>query len=190
MSAQIGFSPKISDPAFDKYRSNSKRWSYLFSFILFAAAVIGFPIYGNISGEMEMPYSLYYGLGIGGMFLAIAFFQSLSRDRDTTWDGVVVDKRTFKRQHTDKNSGTFTTVTVYEYKVKRDSGKTYRHRTNNNDTVYNYYDVGDKVRHHKGFLGYEKYDKSRDTFLFCTACATINDIANEACFRCKCPLLK
>ena len=190
MSAQKGYSSKISDPAFDKYRKDSKRWSYLFSFIMFVGAVIGFPLYGNISGEMEMPYSLYYGLGIGGMFLAIAFFQSLSRDRDTTWDGVVVDKKISKRREHDKNSDSTSTVMVYEYKVKRDNGKTYSHQTKNSDTVYNYYNEGDKVRHHKGFLGYEKHDKSRDTFLFCTACATINDVNNEACFRCKCPLLK
>lgn len=187
---QVGYSHKISDPAFEKYRKDSKRWSYLFSVILFLAAAIGFPIYGNMSGELDMPYSLYYGLGIGGMFLAIAFFQSLSRDRDTTWDGTVVDKRTFKRQQNDKNSDTFTTVTVYEYKVKRESGKVYTHRTTNNDIVYNYFNVGDRVRHHKGFGGYEKYDKSRDTILFCTACATINESANDVCFRCKCPLLK
>lgn len=190
MSAQVGYSSKINDPAFDKYRSDSKRWSYLFSFILFIVAVIGFPVYGNVSGEMEMPYSLYYGLGIGGMFLAIAFLQALSRDRDTTWDGVVVDKRIFKRRETDRNNDTTTTVTVFEYKVQRESGKTYTHRNNNNDTVYNYYNVGDRVRHHKGFGGYEKYDKSKDTFLFCTACATINEIKHDVCFRCKCPLLK
>jgi len=190
MSVPLGYSSKIDDPAFDKYRSDSKRWSYMFSFILFIAAVVGFPIYGNISGEMDMPNSLYYGLGIGSMFIAIAFFQSLSRDRDTTWDGVVVDKKTFKRQHVDKDNDTSTTVTVYEYKVKRDNGKTYTHRTNNNDTVYNYYDIGDRVRHHKGLGVYEKYDKTKDAFLFCTACSTINDISNEVCFRCKCPLLK
>jgi len=190
MSGQVGYSSKIADPAFDKYRTNSKRWSYIFAAVLFLAAVIGFPIYGQVSGELEMPYSLYYGLGIGGMFVAIAAWQSFSRDRDTTWDGVVVDKRTYKKQSHDKDNNSTRYYTVYEYKVKRDNGKLYTHRTEDNSIVYNYFNIGDKVRHHKGFGGYEKYDKTKDLFLFCTACGSQNDISNDHCFRCKCPLLK
>jgi uncharacterized membrane protein YvbJ len=186
----VGFSPKINDPAFDKYKKNSNRWAVIFSIILAVIAIIGFPIYGSISGELEMPYSLYYGLGIGGMFIVIAITQVISKSNDTTWDGVVLDKKIYKRSRWDKDTEMSITYTVYEYKVKRDNGKVYSHRNENNDKVYNYYSIGDRVRHHKGFYGYEKYDKSRETFLFCTACATVNDISNEICFRCKCPLLK
>ncbi|KUG05125.1 hypothetical protein ASZ90_017446 [hydrocarbon metagenome] len=185
----IGFSPRINDPAFKKYQNASKNWALMFSLIIAVIAIIAFPIYGEVSGEMEMPYSLYYGMGIGGMFVAIALFQNIGKGLDSTWDGVVVDKRTYKKTESDRNSNTFSTHTYFEYTVKRDNGKIYTHSTKGDDTVYNYYNIGDKVRHHKGF-GYEKYDKSRDTFLFCTACASINDISDEVCFRCKCPLLK
>ncbi len=185
----IGYSPRINDPAFQKYQNASKNWALLFSLIIAAIAIIAFPIYGQVSGEMEMPYSLYYGMGIGGMFVAIALFQNFSKSRDSTWDGVVVNKRSYKKTRHDRYSDSYSTYTVYEYQVKRDNGKIYSHRTEDDDTVYNYYQIGDKVRHHKGF-GYEKYDKSRDAFLFCTACASINDISDEVCFRCKCPLLK
>lgn len=137
-----------------------------------------------------MPYSLYYGLGIGGMFIAIAVAQAISKSFDSTWDGVVVDKKFYQRQRRNKDTEMYTTYTIYEYKVKRDNGKIYSHRTENNDTIYNYYNIGDRVRHHKGFPGYEKYDKSADTFLFCTACATINNREDELCSLCKCPLLK
>jgi len=154
-------------------------------------AVIAFPVYGEISGEMEMPYSFFYGLGIGGMFVAIAFFQVISKSRDSTWDGVVVDKQIYDRRRFDNNSDSYTTYTDYEYAVRRDdNGKVYTHSTENDATVYNYYKIGDKVRHHKGLGLYEKYDKSKDTFLFCTACSSINEITDEYCFRCKCPLLK
>lgn len=185
----VGYSEKINDPAFAQYLQNSNRWSLLFAVILAVIAFIGFPIYGEVSGELEMPNSLYYGMGIGGMFILIALFQVLGRKRDSTWDGVVVDKRQYEKSRYDKSSDTYSTYTVFEYKVKRDNGKIYAHRTENDDTVYNYYTIGDRVRHHKG-LGYEKYDKSKDTFLFCAACASINDVADEVCFRCKCPLLK
>ncbi len=185
----IGYSPRINDPAFQKYQSSSKKYALIFGLGLFAIAVIGFPIYGQVSGEMELPYSLYYGLGIGGMFLAIAMIQNISKSRDTTWDGVVVDKKKYKKTRYDKDNDYTTTYIVYEYQVKRDNGKVYTHQTRDDATVYNYYNIGDRVRHHKGF-GYEKYDKSKDSFLFCTACASINELSNEYCFRCKCPLLK
>lgn len=189
MSGRVGFSSRINDPAFDKYRSDQKRWSLLFSVGLFAVAVIAFPVYGAVSGEMEMPYSLYYGLGIGGMFVAIALVQTIARERDATWDGTVVDKRVFKRQRVDKDNDTMSTVTIYEVKIKRDDGKVVAQRNENTDVLYQYYHVGDRVRHHRGLAGYEKYDKSRDSIVFCAACATINSINEEYCHRCKCPLL-
>jgi len=58
------------------------------------------------------------------------------------------------------------------------------------DTVYNYYQTGDRVRHHGGLNSFEKYDKSQDDIVFCNACASLNDINDEYCFRCNCPLLK
>lgn len=186
----IGYSTKINDPAFAKYAKSSNRWALIFSMIIALIAVIGFPVYGEVSGELEMPYSLYYGLGIGGMFIVIALMQVMSKKRDSTWDGVVVDKQVYQKRSWDKNTETYHTYTIYEYKVKRDdNGKVYSQRCENDDTVYNYYSIGDRLRHHKG-MGYEKYDKSQDTFLFCATCASINDISDELCFRCNCPLLK
>ncbi len=58
------------------------------------------------------------------------------------------------------------------------------------DTLYNYYRIGDRVRHHAGLNSYEKYDKTRDSIIFCAACATLCDIGDDVCYRCKCPLLK
>ena len=44
------------------------------------------------------------------------------------------------------------------------------------DTVFNYYQIGDKVRHHGGLNSIEKYDKSGDEIIFCNACTYLNDI--------------
>ena len=186
----VGFSSKINDPAYAGYQKASGKWSILFAVILAVIAVVGMPIYGHMSGEVEMPQSLYYGMIIGGMFIVIALAQLARTNRDTTWDGVVVSKRMFDRRDSDSNSETFTTHKVYEYKVKRDSGKVYTHQTNDDNTMFDYFDVGDRVRHHKGFAVYEKYDKSKDDIIFCVACYTMNKISDDVCARCKCPLLK
>ena len=78
---RVGYSKKITDPAFEKYQKNTKRWSLIFSLILGTFASAGFFIYGETSSEMNNPQALYIGLGIGSMFVAIALIQNLSRKR-------------------------------------------------------------------------------------------------------------
>lgn len=188
----IGYSARIKDPAFAKYIKNSKTWSYLFASILAVAAVVGFYIYGETSSEMENPEALFIGLGIGGMFLVIALFQSIGRNKGTTWDGVIVDKKieNKKRKRKSGNRNYWQKYVAYTVFVKSDSGKTYVILHEDDDTVFNYFEIGDKVRHHKGLNTYEKYDKSRDSIIFCNACGSLNEIKNDKCFRCGCPLLK
>ncbi|NDL66446.1 zinc ribbon domain-containing protein [Anaerotalea alkaliphila] len=188
-----GFSPRISDPAFARYLKASGTWSLLFASLLAVAAVTGFFLYGHLSDEMDNPQALFIGMGIGGMFLAIALLQIAGRKRTRTWDGIVVDKRVeHKRKKVGDGSSGYRMepYVLYTVLLKEDGGKRHEIRTEDDDTVYNYYQVGDRVRHHKGLNSYEKYDKSGDSIIFCNACASLNDIRDEYCFRCKCPLLK
>ena len=185
----IGFSQKISDPAFESYRKKSIAWSIIFSLILFIIAVFGFPIYGKASGEIDWPNSLFYGLGIGGMFIVIALLQTAKRTLDKTWDGEVV----FKDSYTIKErsqKGPVHYHRVYVLKIKKDTGGTKKHKWRDIPGVYNYYSLGDRVRHHRGFQYYEKYDKSKDSQIMCAACMSFQDIDKDVCPRCKCPLLK
>ena len=48
------------------------------------------------------------------------------------------------------------------------------------DTRYNYYQIGDRVRYHGSLRTYEKYDKSKDSIIFCNACASLNEITAES----------
>lgn len=189
----IGFSHKISDPALARYVQNSNRWAAIFSIILAVVAVVGFTVAGEMGGEVENPESFFIGLGIGGMFLVIAMFQIAGRKRSKTWDGQVVDKKVEQKKQK-KNSGNddyyWEKYLLYTVVIRSESGKLHRISAKNDDTVYNYYKVGDRVRHHAGLNSYEKYDKSQDSIVFCSACSSLNDISADYCFRCKCPLLK
>ena len=188
----IGYSDRINDPAFARYMRNSKVWSFSFAAVLALIAIVGFYIYGESSPEMDNPEALYIGLGIGGMFLAIALFQSIGR-RSTTWDGVVVDKQIEekrRKRHSGDNDYYWEQYTLFTVIIKRDDGKIYTKSAEDDDTVFNYYQIGDKVRHHGGLNSIEKYDKSGDDIIFCNACASLNDIKDDYCLRCKCPLLK
>ncbi|OPZ73707.1 MAG: hypothetical protein BWY80_00862 [Firmicutes bacterium ADurb.Bin456] len=187
-----GYSRRITDPAFARYLKDAKRMSYLFSSVLALAAVTGFYIYGETSAEMDNPGALYIGLAIGGMFLGFAFLQSTGRNRSTTWDGVVVDKQIEKKRRK-KHSGDrsyWEQYTLFSVIIKKDNGKIYTRSTENDDTVFNYFKVGDKVRHHGGLNSIEKFDKTGDEIIFCGACAYLNDIRDDFCVKCKCPLLK
>lgn len=189
-----GFSPRISDPAFAKYIKNSNRWSTIFSLILAAAAVIGFYIAGETGAEgMSNPQSLYIGFGIGFMFLVIALFQILGRKRSETWDGTVENKKIqkkTKRQDIGNDNIQYEDYLEYSIIIRSDQGKRHTIKSQDSDTLYNYYQIGDRVRHHAGLNSYEKYDKSGDKFIPCNACGTLCDITDDTCFRCNCPLLK
>ncbi|MBU7006565.1 hypothetical protein [Phosphitispora fastidiosa] len=188
-----GFSPRINDPAFGKYIKNTNRWSAIFSIILAVGAVAGFYIAGEVGSEMDNPESLYIGFGIGGMFLLIALFQILGRNRSKTWDGTVEDKKIKKkteRQTFGDDDVRYEDYLEYSVIIRSDQGKRYTIRSRDNDTLYNYYRIGDRIRHHAGLKSYEKHDKSGDRFIPCNACGTLCDISDDYCFRCKCPLLK
>lgn len=188
----IGFSERINDPAFAKYIQQSKAWSFTFALILAVVAIIGFYIYGATSPEMDNPEALYIGMGIGGMFLLIAVFQAIGRSRSKTWDGVVIDKKIEKKRR-QRNSGSDTyweRYNSYTIVFKTDSGMVIEQNAEDDDTRYNYFKIGDRVRHHKGLNTIEKYDKSGDSIIFCNACSSLNDINDDECLRCSCPLLK
>ena len=191
-----GFSDKINDPAFAKYLKNSNRWAAIFAVGLAVVAVSGFTIAGEMGWDnMENPQAFFQGLGVGGMFLLIALFTIIGRKRSRTWDGAVVDKKiTKKRKKRSSNNSSddyyYADYLEYLVLIRADDGKIHRIVNEDDDTQYNYYRVGDRIRHHGGLNSYEKYDKSGDSIIFCNACATLCDINDDYCFRCKCPLLK
>lgn len=185
-----GYSTKISSPLYDKYQKNANMYAFIFALVLAVIAMIGFPIYGVTSGEVPMPQALYYGAGIGGMFIVISFIQMILKGKDRTWDGVVIDKYAVKKTEYDRANDHHRHFTEYGIKVRNMSGKVITNKTQDQPSFYQYYEIGDQVRHHKGLYMYEKYDKSRDTVILCNACMAFNDSKLEQCPRCKCPVLK
>jgi hypothetical protein len=85
----------------------------------------------------------------------------------TTWDGVVVDKQILQKIERVRYGNKVRTVpyTPYVLKVKRDDGKIFTHSVRDNRAIFDYYQIGERVRHHKGFSYYEKYDKWKDSWI-------------------------
>src|SRR6056297_1405068 len=194
---KIGYSEKINDPAFKRYQKNANKYSLIFSLILCAITVVGFFIYGETSVEIENPQALYIGLGIGAMFISIALFQIIQRAKSKTWDGLVTDKKVEEKRRKKYSSGTglfkqkyYEEYTLYTVYIKGEAGQEYTIRSEDDSTLYDYYKIGDKVRHHKRLNTFEKFDKTGDKIIFCNACASLNAINDEVCHRCGAPLLK
>ncbi len=187
-----GFSTRINDPAFARYVRHAHSWSTLFSVMLAAVAIAGFYIYGETSSAMGNPEALYVGFVIAGMFLLIGFYAVADRNRTKTWDGTVIDKRIQRKvkKKTGWDEIKYDTYTVYSVVIRDDRGKEHVVTYRDDDTMYNYYRIGDRVRHHGKLRSIEKYDKSGDLFIPCGACGTLCPIDEDFCHRCKCPLLK
>lgn len=179
-----GYSEKINDPAFEKYIRNNKQWAGIFSMMLSVIVIISFAVYGHFSHDMDNPEALYIGLVIGGMFIAIGLYKIIGIKRSITWDGKVTNKL-IRHKRKDRLYIEYIVVVTMD-----GTDKTYELTSVDDDTVYNYYRIGDLVRHHGGLNSYEKYDKTNDTIIFCNACSTLHDILDDVCFRCHCPLLK
>ena len=118
------------------------------------------------------------------MFVVIAALQTAKRRIDRTWDGTIIDKQVRSKYYNNEPH------TQYLIKIEKESGKIKTEKWADYSELFNYYEIGDRVRHHKGLFYYEKYDKSRDSHILCIACRHFNDIQEDFCTMCKCPLLK
>ena len=185
----IGYSSKINDSAFKSYLGKNKKWSLYFSLIISIAAVVGLSIYGDLGNTMDNPQALLVGLAVGSIFIFISLIQNFRQNRSRTWEGQVVDKK--QKEKRDEKKGYYGEKYIqYIIYIKDDKGKTHKISRREDDIFYNYYKIGDKVKHHAGFNTYEKYDKSTDSIILCNACGNFNDIKNDRCQICRCPLLK
>lgn len=188
-SLLVGYSEKITDPSIALALKKMNKSGVVFTLVLAVVAVFGFSMAGALEvGGFELPYAFYFGLALGGLLIALSFFQGAKGKKDGTWDGVVIDKTYKKASYAQRETGDHRTR--YTIKVRKNDGSI--KKLSCTEDLYHYYKIGDHVRHHGGTLPHllEKYDKSNDRFIYCIVCSTKNEIENNICRRCKSPLMK
>ncbi len=186
----MAYSTKIHDPAFERYRQNSKNYGFLFGLGLAVVAIAGFYLYGESGGDMENPEAVTVGFVIGGMFLLIGVYAARSKNVRPTWDGMVTGKNVKKERRKSARPGEQEWRMVYTILIKSENGTTEEIRVEDDDTLFNYFRKGEKVRYHGALRTYEKFDKSGDDIIFCNACGFLHEMEEEVCRNCGCPLLK
>ncbi len=186
-NTSAGFSSRIDDPKFAKYIRDSNRWAKIFAIGLAVLAVIGFYINGEVSDNMENPDSLYAGFVIAAMFLSIGFYQVWARNRSKTWDGTVIDKKVYERVRRMKNRSYRRVYLTYKVIIRSDAGKKKVISVQNSDELYNYFKVGDRVRHHKGLRTFENITKPATRLFIATRAEAVTRLKTNIAFGVNAP---
>ena len=120
---------------------------------------------------------------------------------DKDWTGIITDKRqqqineyeqgntTFMESGKAYSRGSLTESTVMYYTVETDGDKKIKFTADKNHrSLFDYYDVGDRVHHFAGFKYPIKQEQKSDTLTVCVGCGYMNKNGDERCINCKMPL--
>ncbi len=186
----VGWSDVANSPemveTIKKNRRSAMGWTWVFT-LLFP---VGFLIAGLLSDEVPLIEALIIGIGLGLLILAINLWR-IAGMKKPVWDGVVMKKVEKKRYKRDNDDGSSQSYMEYIVLIRTERGKKKRIVERQRDrAMYDYLDVGNRVRYHPALETYEKYDKSKDQVIYCNVCRLRNSIRNDRCDRCKNLLLK
>ena len=164
--------------------------SSIFLLILLPVPIIGAAIYALVTKEMEFGQALIYGAVISGIILVINLLSEMSHSAKHGYEAVVIDKEVRDEYKSGSDEGR---TTVYKTIVRTTDGrkKVIQETSNIPRSAYEYLCVGDRFRYHPQLAyPYEKYDKSKDGFIYCACCMAKNELSGDRCVKCGVPLLK
>lgn len=154
------------------------------------ALVLVFPIGFLIAGLFFKTMSLAGGLMIGlvlGLLMVVINMIFIKNRRNQIWDGVITEKY---QKESDKEDDSDHIDIDYVIMVEKTDGQKHPMIYQNHREIYDYFQIGDRVRYYVGLATYEKYDKSKDAIIYCNVCLAENPIANDRCEKCNNLLFK
>ena len=185
-----GFSTRINDPEIQAAVNKNRRASRIFLLLFMPVPIIGACIYALVTKEMELGKAIIGGAVVSGIILLINFLTGMSHSAKNSYEAVVIDK---KYEYDHKTNDSTTNEYVYKTIVRTTDGrkKVIQETSHIPRSAYEYLCVGDRFRYHPQLaFPYEKYDKSKDGFVYCACCMTKNDLSGDRCQKCGVPLLK
>jgi len=185
----VGWTTHHLDPAVQQRAEKNKKNAWIFTIFLTFAFPIGFALAGIFMEDMPIGEALLIGIGLGLMMLIIGIIR-ISKMKSGTWDGTVTDKKQKRKLDHSQDDSVTREKTIYTIVITESNGRQHRLNYTDNTTMYNYFNIGDRVRCHMAFGTYEKFDKSRDSIIYCNICGTQNDISLNQCKSCRLPLFK
>jgi ribosomal protein L40E len=185
----IGWTTRHQDPVVLARAAKNKRIALGFTLFLVIAFPAGFALASLFGESLPMDQALLIGIGLGLLMLVIGLVR-LAGMKAGTWDGTVTDKQQKQKMDNSQEDSVVRHNMIYTIVVTETSGKTHMLKYTDNRAMYDYIHVGDRVRCHEAFGTYEKYDKSRDSLIYCNVCGKQNDISADQCRSCHLPLFK
>lgn len=186
----IGFSDMYRDPSILEAARKNKKSSIGCMWILVIVPLAGFFLAGLLVDELEMNEALIIGGGISFVMLLINLI-GFARSKRPMWEGQVVDKSVKKKQKNSNSDNEYETYTAYTTIIRTSSGKDKKiTEIDSQRDMFDYLNVGDRVRYHPAFDTFEKYDKSNDKIIYCNVCKMMNPIKNVKCKKCDNYLFK
>ncbi|TFG83112.1 MAG: hypothetical protein E4G74_01700 [Erysipelotrichales bacterium] len=190
-----GFADLLEYPALTQYLKKSRKIGKFALWIMSLAPFIGFVSYSVLTGDMDIKEALWVGTIVSAIFMVFSIsFAVKEKSRQGTWTGTIMDMKREKvvEKVTEFDETRWVKMEHYSMTIHRDDrSKPFLHKLGGNENVFNYYKVGDKVRHIAGAFHLEKYDKTGDGEIICVMCGGLYDIdTDNKCGFCRLPLLK
>ena len=185
-----GFSTRIHDPEINAALRRTRSISRVFLLISIPIPVVVASIYALVTKEMELGKAIIGGAVVSGIILLINFLIGMSHSAKNSYEAVVIDK---KYEYDHKTNDSTSNEYVYKTIVRTTDGhkKVIQETSHMPRSAYEYLSVGDRFRYHPQLAyPYEKYDKSKDGFVYCACCMAKNDLSGDRCQKCGVPLLK
>ena len=185
-----GFSTRINDPEMKAAVQKNRRASRIFLLLFMPVPVIVAAIYALVTGKMELGQAIIGGAVVSGIILLINFLTGMSHSAKNSYEAVVIDK---KCEYEHKTNDSTSSEYVYKTIVRTTDGrkKVIQETSHIPRSAYEYLCVGDRFRYHPQLAyPYEKYDKSKDGFVYCACCMTKNELSEDRCQKCGVPLFK
>ena len=185
-----GFSTRIHDPEINAALRRTRSISRVFLLISIPIPVVVASIYALVTKEMELGKAIIGGAVVSGIILVINLLSGMSHGAKHGYEAVVIDK---KCEYEHKTNDSTSSEYVYKTIVRTTDGhkKVIQETSHIPRSAYEYLSVGDRFRYHPQLAyPYEKYDKSKDGFVYCACCMTKNDLSGDRCQKCGVPLLK
>lgn len=192
---RIGFANLKDYPELTRHLKKSKKIGKVAAIIMSVAPFVGFVLYSGITGDMEMEEALMVGAGVSAIFMIFSIsFALKEKSRQVSWEGTVIDKKIEKRREkvTEYDETRMVMVEHRIMTIRRDNGgKLEKADFGGNEPLFNYYKVGDRLRHIPGAFHFDKYDKTGDDEVICVMCGGLYDREQDTrCQLCRLPLLK
>ena len=177
-AAGIGYSHRTDNPIF----ANNKRKYRRVTLIITPCIVVMIALLMMAFGVRPV-----IALIIGLILIVIIMpFALLSFRTKKSWEGTVTDKKC-SPWHRDKRQE------KYKIYFETKEGKRKVQKWNMHPAIYDYLEIGDRIRYDGeigGSFAYEKYDKSNDDNVICVSCGYLQDARQNYCTACGSPILK